>query len=236
MSRKWDIVFIVGCDRTGTHLAAKMCEGPDTAVLTEGEPVFERAVAMARNPAVQRLLWDDMIAYYKVQIDGHRPKLFVDKSHPLIWFVEDLIAEFPGAGFILVNRNPHDTVNSMMNHEGVQLDMLWARCYPTPNRFVGSDGEDWFHESLAYRMAKKWLSHDKRIRELLDTMPERCFPMSYESMRYSNVWLSKKLRRFLGCDTTLATLSPPREMSLTHEQREDIDWAIRGELIDDTES
>lgn len=228
MSRRFDIVFILGCDRTGTHLCAQFCEGPGTAVLTEGEPVFDRAIAMARNPAVIDDLWSDMIAYYGVQIDGHRPKLFVDKSHPLIWRAEMLRWEFPNAGFIFTHRNVYDTVASMMRHEGCQVDLLWSRCYPVPNRFMGIENEDWFHESMAYRLAKKWQSHSRRIAELGEWLDRDSVTLvRYEDMIGEPYRTSGELTKFLGAgDLNIPKIEETKKNVLIEQDVAAIDRAI----------
>jgi hypothetical protein len=178
-------LFVIGTGRSGTHwLGETLDTHPEIRATIEIEPIFSWSRDMAMNPAKQAEMMPKIIRAYKRQLFKSAPRLYLDKSHPNIWFAEGLQAAFPDALFLGIERNPFATVASMMKHKMVaSWHKLW-RQFPVPNQFLGIDEETAkIYETmpLAARCALRWVSHHRRMEELRGTLGRSLLFIQYES-------------------------------------------------------
>src|SRR5262245_4018334 len=135
-------IFVIGTGRSGTHcLAGVVASHPDVRATIEQQPMFDWSVAMAVNPACEPRLFDRLVAEYSAQLARSAPKHYLDKSHPNIWIADKLLAAFPDARFVGVQRHPFATVASMLRHAAVSDWHRQWKTLPVPNRFLGINQE-----------------------------------------------------------------------------------------------
>lgn len=163
------IVFIVGCDRTGTHWLAKtLLQHPDIEGSIEQLPQFSWSLGIAFRPELAAEYLPKMIRVYRENDVAVGDRLYLDKAHMNLWIFNELIEAFPNAKFIATRRNVYSTVASIHNHGGVSWDCL-VNCSVAswPNYYLGAKTLDtYMNEPPWTRFARKWKSHDTYIRQL----------------------------------------------------------------------
>jgi hypothetical protein len=161
------MALIAGCDRSGTHLLAKLLTTPETAVYKEVEPIFGYSIAMARNHERKLALMPRLVECYKKAIDEHGDRLFIDKSHMNMWILGELREHF-NIKVIAIRRNAFSVVRSMASHRGVILDCLFSQAWTHPNPFMGIIDEEYDEMTLLQKMVYKWKAHEVGIKALVD--------------------------------------------------------------------
>lgn len=163
MSMNYNIAFIIGHGRSGTHmLAGCLDSSPDTIVNIERGSVWKNSVGSCRDykhrsKYIQRLIKD-----YSSLISSS--KLFIDKSHTNLWNKKELAQAFPRSIFISIYRGPLAVVSSMLEHKyTAEWCREWEKC-GIPNPFTGvtlSNQEYYASLPIESRCAMKWLSHHR---------------------------------------------------------------------------
>lgn len=186
------IIFILGCDRSGTHLLAKTLEtSPEIAAHAttspngdrwyEPEETFQLSIAMARNPGRVYALYKRLVDEY-VRRWPRAERYWVVKDHPNTWIAEKLAHEFPHARFISIERDPRAVVASMLRHYGVMLDLAWSLAYPVPCPFMGIAAESWHQLSTEEKLAYKWRAHYDELARLKGKLGDRLYQLTFEEL------------------------------------------------------
>lgn len=198
------LVFIVGCGRSGTHFLGHILQSVSRFhVLLEQEPSFSLSTRMALNLNLKPKLLPPLIAYYRSISAECAPSSLVDKNHPNLWLVEELHAAFGSAVFVGIQRNPYATVASMLQHRGVLKWHLNWKDYPVPNPFLGIDSKNastYQNLPMESKCALRWRSHFDRMRRLSTELPSRLFVVSYEQMLTNSRKHLSEMAEFLRID------------------------------------
>lgn len=113
--------FCVGAPKSGTHSIAELFGG---AMRTAHEPhalgMIRLALANPRPTAEQRK------AYFRNRHDKLRLQL--ESTHMLVFFLDELLACFPDARFLLTVRDPKSWLDSFFNQQlGMAVHAEWKR-------------------------------------------------------------------------------------------------------------
>jgi hypothetical protein len=137
-------IFIIGTGRSGTHLLCRTLksfvavtdflggiEDPSLLSATARAAIAEKPLSEA---AIDTILGRSELA-------ANSGNVYVDQTHPLLWFVETLHHLLPGSLFIFPWRPNEQILASMLRHEGV-LHWYAQICNGTvdaafPSRFFG---------------------------------------------------------------------------------------------------
>lgn len=194
-------IFVIGTGRSGTHcLASVLGSHPDMRATVEEEPIFRWSVAMAVNPACEAQLFGKLVAEYSSQLARSAPKHYLDKSHANIWIAEQLLAVFPRARFVGVQRHPYATVASMLRHRAVSHWHRDWKSLPVPNRFLGITRElSKVYESMpmAARCALRWKCHYEQMQVLQAKLGSALAVIWYESLVNRTELVIRMLEQFL---------------------------------------
>lgn len=197
----WRPGFVLGTGRSGTNwIAEALATHPDVRATIEVQPMFRWATRMALEPRHKRRLLRRLIWAYRLQLLRSVPRRYLDKSHPAIWFAEDLQRAFPGAFFLGMEREPYATVASMMRHPGVTKWTRRWREFPVPNRFLGIDeevAEAYDRLPPAARCALRWKAHHERMGELPAVLGEGFLLVQYEEFAANTDVELERIQRFL---------------------------------------
>jgi hypothetical protein len=219
------VIFIVGSGRTGTHWLASSFADSRYPVVMEDDPLFQGSVQAALRPAQRDKELAAAVPRYRSM-----PEHTVDKCHPNLWRVEELLLWVPGARFILMRRSVHDTVRSMLNHPGT---LRWVR----EAHLYGRDCSDGFlgrhpaveHlglSSLASGCAARAALHQLRVDELADQLrPPQAAVFDYGAAVRDPQGEAERLVSEFGLPYPLRLRAPraPRHPELTPAQRRDVD-------------
>jgi len=161
------IVFILGCGRSGTHMVAHMLDShPDFTVTYEDPKIFSLANSMAMSNHRRDL--PELFGVYREWWAKH--PFYADKSHPAIWFAEELERYFgENAYFIGIERNVMSTVYSMMHHAAIRKMIERWQDYPVPNPYLGIDEDNvgsYMLRTIEEKCAFKWRAHRDRMERL----------------------------------------------------------------------
>jgi hypothetical protein len=195
-------IFVVGSGRSGTHWLGESLVGhPEIRATIEVRPLFHWSRDMAMNPATRSYLLEKLIQAYRRQLRKSAPRHYLDKSHPNLWLAEDLLAAFPDALFLGIERNPFATVASIMKHRKVaSWHKLW-RQFPVPNQFLGIDEKmaaRYDSLPLAAQCALRWVSHHDRMQALQGKLGASLHVIHYESFAANTQREIASLQKFLG--------------------------------------
>ncbi|PHR14715.1 MAG: hypothetical protein COA40_00585 [Aequorivita sp.] len=204
MSTLKNFIFITGTGRSGTHLIGRTISSHPTI---QGRiednytfPLFTRiATTQDFNNFFLNFILKRILIYRLKKVSKNHVSKILEKSHPSLWLVEDLLKSFPNSQFIGVYRDVEPTVNSMLNHRDV---LNWYKKLPQdkPNRFLGITEENkkqFKNFSLEKKCALRWLSHIYRLKEVQLKYPDRILAVDYDDfIDNSDVWL-KKISEFL---------------------------------------
>ena len=206
--RKNRPIFVIGTGRSGTHwLGETLGSHPEVRATIEVKPMFDWSRDMATNPATRADLLPKLIKAYHRQLLRSAPRHYLDKSHPNIWIAEELLAVFPDALFLGIERNPYATVASMMKHKMVaSWHGIW-RQFPIPNEFLGIDAETaktYDHLPLPAQCALRWVSHRRRMEFLRGRLGASLHHIQYESFAANTRAEIERLQQFLGLQQPIA--------------------------------
>ena len=179
-------IFVVGTGRSGTHWVGHILEEhPGVRATIETRPIFPIATRAAIQPKSRPILLPLLRLAYRREVKRSLPLAYADKSHPVIWFAEEVADWFPDARFVAIERNPFATVSSMLLHSGVSgWHANWRR-HGIPNEFLGISEKsaplyDGFSETQ--KAALRWESHHDRLEFLKKRLAPRLHVLDYEEM------------------------------------------------------
>ncbi len=168
--------------------------------------MFKWSKHMAVYPNSEASLFPKLRRAYERRIFFCRKKYYVEKNHPNIWTAEKLLAAFPDAKFISIERNPYATIASMINHKRVsEWHHRWKE-FPIPNRFLGISDEDakvYDEIPFARKCAMRWVAHHNRLGDLKPVLGGRLLHIQYEDFASSPDSTIEQLNNFLALDTPL---------------------------------
>ncbi len=193
------IIFVIGSGRSGTHLLGRTFEkNEEIDAFIEEEnfffPIAQMAVGGKDKTGLKKIF-----KQYKKVFSKSKKEYILEKTHPNIWFVEDLAEYFPEAKFIGIKRNVFATVSSMLQHEGV---LSWYKRLPLDqvNPFLGItevNKNDFADLPLESKCALRWKSHSERLDALAVAFPEKVLVIDYEEFYNEYEPLMDKLKTFL---------------------------------------
>lgn len=192
--------FVIGSGRSGTHLIGRIIGShPKVQAYIEDEKFFPLVTQIATGELSKRKI-PKLISKYKKEFQKIELPYILEKSHPNIWMVEELMAAFPYSFFVGIYRDVYATVSSMLLHEGV---ISWFNKLPEnqPNPFLGIDQSNVdIYQTLPIesKCALRWLSHKNRLLHL-----ERAFPGRVKVFNYNELLIDQEnqlllLSRFLN--------------------------------------
>ncbi len=193
-------IFVIGTGRSGTHLLGRtFLSNKDCKVLIE-DPMFFKDVTKIATGQRKRRHFKKVLKNYRNLFVSTKEKYVLEKTHPNIWFVEDLLEAFPNAKFIGIKRDPYATISSMLNHGNV---MKWYNVLPLnkENDFLGIDSENinyFTNLSIEAKAAFRWKSHIRRLNYLEEIFPNNVMVFDYEDYFNNNEELMNKISSFIG--------------------------------------
>jgi len=240
--------IIVGCGRSGTNWLAKiLAESEACTVTREDKPLFNLVVDIVVRGQRDRI--KTLIPAYRNRAMQYAPSLFVDKSHPALFLVDELAAAFPasedgsecGIQFVGIERNPFATVASMLLHEGVSG---WLeQTVPVPSPFFGiGEGESleaWRAKPPHMRPLQRWWAHHVEMARIKAAYPQAVHVIEYEALVENHGVELAALDRFLQGplgNPNWPALAPAKEIrtdsldkwerTLTDQQKDDIEGGL----------
>nr|WP_321233428.1 sulfotransferase [uncultured Psychroserpens sp.] len=231
-----NLIFIIGSGRSGTHLLGRTFENsPEVDAFIEDDRFFEPITNIAVGLNKNRSNFNDILKQYKKVFNKSEKQYILEKTHPNIWFVEDILKVFPEAKFIGIKRNVFSTVSSMLNHKGV---LSWYHKLPLdqPNTFLGitESNKDYFEElPLESKCTIRCLAHMNRLEYLNKKFPNSVELVSYEDFYDDYDDLMQRIKKFLNLDFNLNSepLNPSGKdkwkSNLSEEQIRNIELIIQ---------
>lgn len=223
LKRKGDprLAIVAGVGRSGTHFLGRFFQGDRRINLVqESKSTYGRLKDLATSSSFDQSKYDKLVRKYHSLSRSSR--LVVDKSHPSIWFVEQLKRDLPFVKFIATMRDPLQVVNSMLNHPGV---LRWYEVLDLtqPLPFLGIDSSNvaGFADLPLYeKCVWKWISHARKIRELEARYPDSFRVYQFHDLvtdpegRYQDLcgYLEIEPRK-AGVEPSPATLTKFKELS-----------------------
>jgi len=200
--------FVIGTGRSGTHwLGHTLEQHPEIRETIEVEPMFKLSKRMATNASLKNALMPKLIRAYRWQMVKSSGRIYLDKNHPNIWLVEEILEAFPAAQFLGIIRSPYATISSMIQHKRVSRWHKQWREFPIPNPFLGiteSIASNYESLSLAEQCALRWKSHYERMQEIEGTFPKSSLIMHYESLAHNTSKELKRIEQFLGLEQPIS--------------------------------
>ena len=199
-------VLIVGTGRSGTHwIAYILKEHPKIKATIERDPGFKWVKQMAVDPSTKKTLYKKLVYYYWWNHIKSVPRHYVDKSHPALWVIDELINTFNDLLVLGVERNPYATIASMLQHKGVKKWFGQWKKYPLPNKFLGitkKDVDKYESYSIVKKCAKRWKSHHEKMKTIKNKYDNVCV-INHEELVYETSEVTKRMRDFIGLESQL---------------------------------
>jgi len=198
------IVFVIGSGRSGTHLIGRIIGShPEFDAYLEHERTFGLVTKIATQQ-VSRKKIDKLISEYSKLFAKSKYEHIVEKSHPNIWLVEELVAAFPQARFVGIYRDVYSTVASMLKHEGVSA---WFDILPQnkTNPFLGINEvnrNDYDSFTIEQKSTLRWKSHYDRLQQLKYSFPNNVLVVDYNELLINQDKYLKELSLFLDIDNS----------------------------------
>jgi len=193
--------FVIGTGRSGSNWLGRILGShPGIRATVEKEPIFGLALRMARGETALDAGFPQLVSLYREQIALAGEKLYADKSHQNIWFVERLKRSFPGSLFIEITREPCAVVVSMIRH-GTIVRAHKRSEFAIPNRFLGITAENaeryrWLPVHIQSALRIK--SHRDRRVEVAAFLGPDFLVIEYEALVARHEETLAQLQRFLG--------------------------------------
>jgi len=193
------IVFIVGCGRSGTHLAANFFESSDEVKIRYENTNEFTASSIAIQKNFSNASVDTIIkGYHNLQ----KTDVIIEKNHVTMWFYDKIIQEFPQSKFIYILREPYQIINSMKSHGGVQhwydiMDMSQK------NKFLGITQENYDKfgsYSQIEKYANKVKSHQLQLEEMKRQIPSNLLVIDYDKMVLESQTTYDSMCDFVGLE------------------------------------
>lgn len=203
---KPDLIFISGTGRSGTHLIGEtIASHPEVIGRIETKDTFRLITKIATTQSYEvkwrtRLRKWRLERNYKKIAGQHTNKVVLEKSHPSLWLVHDILQWVPQSRFILVYRSLEATVSSMLQHKGV---MRWYDLLPLDklNPFLGITNNNRMHfkHLTADEMcALRWQSHREQIDAVAENFPKRTLKVDYSKFVQQPDHYLSSIARFAG--------------------------------------
>ena len=200
------LIFVIGSGRSGTHLLGRTFENnKEVDALIEDSEFFHSITQLAVGLNKDTGDFQKILKKYERRFRKSKKGVILEKTHPNIWFVEEILEFFPQAKFIGIKRNVYATVASMLNHNGV---LKWYEDLPQDrlNPFLGIDqnNKNFFEKfPLESKCALRWKSHKNRLEHLENKFPNNVLVIDYEDFYDSYPSLMRKMKIFLNVDFNL---------------------------------
>ena len=231
-----NIVFIIGSGRSGTHLLGRtigLVERYDSFI--ENKESFNFVTKIAVNPKRNPKDIKKVLKLYERIFKKSKNQYILEKTHPNIWLVEDLLEHFSNSKFIGIKRDVYATVASMLKHKGV---LNWYNVLPLNevNPFLGITTEniEIFKElPIEMKCALRWKSHVNRLDDLQAKFPKEVLVVNYEDFYKDYSKLMKGMASFLDLENPIIseTLNSDSlekwKLSLSKEQIINIDKVLQ---------
>lgn len=163
---KTNFCFIVGTGRSGTHfLARTLNEHPKIMDPYSGNE-NKRVLMKTTNAAVRNMsqLPQVNIDHYKTTQLLNPNLVYLDQSHPNLFFISDIASKLNGARFVALWRETRAIVSSMLVHSGVRRWQQASHLYPFPNNFLGMiDREEYNSLSNVQKCALRVVEHKNEM-------------------------------------------------------------------------
>ncbi len=181
-------IFIVGTGRTGTHFLTRLLSGFDKVVDPfNGEENGRLLLDIAKAAITHLKPSQESVDYYLdifKRLDG---QVFLDQSHPNLFFVQFWQSLLREVIFLYPKRPIHQVVSSMLQHQGVlswyQYAIHHADSVPFPNQFLGLDTiEEIKTTPLHILCAKRYLAHENMFQQQCRQVGKCLRQISYESL------------------------------------------------------
>ncbi|MCR9183581.1 MAG: hypothetical protein NXH73_11705 [Flavobacteriaceae bacterium] len=227
------VVFVIGTGRSGTHLIGRTI-GSSSKVDAhiESTDFFNKFTQLAvnfENVNTQEVFFNLLESYNKF-LKKSSKNIILEKTHPLIWFAENIKEKMENAYFIGIKRNCYATVSSMLKHKGVlnwydQLDQT------KPNRFLGiteQNKNSFKNLPIESKCALRWKSHTDELFRLKSVLGDRYLLVDYESFYEPNHTFLDDFNKMIneGLEFKVETLKPDSlekwKNSLSNQQIENI--------------
>ena len=196
-----NVIFVIGSGRSGTHLLGRTLGSvQEIDAFIEDKKFFARITNLAVNPNRPTTEIKAVLELYKKEFSKSTKDYILEKSHPNIWLVEDILKEFNTAKFIGIRRDVYATVASMLNHPGI---LKWYDELPQDeiNNFLGITAENVsYFDALPIesKCALRWKSHLDRLNALERELPNNVLVINYEDFYDSSELLNTKMNTFLN--------------------------------------
>lgn len=199
--KKAHIAAVIGSGRSGTHLLGQLIA---TSKMVTPSIEDDELFPLIKNAAAEgnRSKLEEIAAILGDRLAGCKARIYLEKSHPLLWFADDSRLYDLPIKYIGIIRDPYATVASMLKHSGVRRWCEEWEKLPQPNIFLGTSQanlEDYRAMTITQRCAMRWIGHTaelKRLRYILTT--DRYLLLNYEDVVNDGLDSIKKLEEFLG--------------------------------------
>jgi hypothetical protein len=237
-----NLAFVIGNGRTGTNwLGSILLSHSNVTGANERQPEFSLVTNLAlRIPLLDSKQYSQqlnkVINQYRSRSESTRTQTRMlyhsDKSHPSIWFAQDLLRNFPGAKFLGIERCVYPTVASCVRHHGVSAWFRHQDLLSTPNAFLGitqSNLQMFPVFPLHVQCALRWASHQQQYQHLVPTLRDSFFLTDYRQLALHQTEELQRLQDFLGLAAPFHQPPVPHydpikwKTSITHQQRIQID-------------
>ena len=200
------IIFVIGSGRSGTHLLGRTFENsPEIDAFIEDDLFFKPITELAVGLNKSKSDFGNILKKYESVFGRSKKQYILEKTHPNIWFVEEILDFFPHAKCIGIKRNVLSTVASMINHNGV-LSWYNKLKLDEVNAFLGitEKNKDIFEKlPIESKCALRWLAHKNRLEDLERTFPDHVKVIDYEDFYDNYIDLMTSLKTFLNLDFNL---------------------------------
>lgn len=204
VSKSKKFIFVSGTGRSGTHLIGRsIASHPSIQGRIEDPYTFKVLTKLATtqdlNSTFVNFMLKRLLFYRLNKISKKSTSHVLEKAHPSLWLVEDLLMNIKNSKFIGVYRAIEPTVNSMLSHKGV---LNWYDKLPQDrvNRFLGitEENKDEFRSySIEKKCALRWSSHVKRLSEVQDKFPDKILSVDYDAFIENTSFWFNKISNFL---------------------------------------
>lgn len=195
------IVAVIGTGRSGTHLVGQLIATSKkvTPSIEDDElfPLITKAAVNNSRKDIPRIIKTLKKRSEKCQTD-----IYLEKSHPLLWFVKDKELAKLNIKYMGIIRDPYATVASMLKHRGVRKWCEDWDKFPQPNPFFGTteeNKESYKKMSLTGKCTMRWISHTKELIHLESVLaPDEYLLVHYEDLLTNHDEIIQKIENFLG--------------------------------------
>lgn len=195
-----NVFFVIGSGRSGTHLIGRIIGShPDVHAYIEEDKFFPLVTKIATNPRYRRKI-PKLLKVYKRDFNKVTAPFILEKSHPNIWLVEELMEAFSNSLFVGIYRDVYSTTSSMLLHEGVSS---WFEKLPNDqiNNFLGITEKNlslYKDLTIEEKCAMRWLSHKNRLLALEREFPTRVKVFNYNELLENQQAQLADLSQFLN--------------------------------------